>query len=66
VESRLGALEREVSDLKVEVKDLRREISLGFDRMYERVTSLIRWTIGTLALFGTLITILLTVSQFLK
>lgn len=37
-----------------------------FDRMHEHMASMIKWTIGTLALFGTLITILLAISQFLK
>jgi len=34
--------------------------------MYERMLSMTRWTIGTLALFGTIITILLAVGQFVK
>lgn len=37
-----------------------------FDRIYERIGSMTKWTVGTLALFGTLITILLTIGQFLK
>jgi len=37
-----------------------------FDQMYERMLSMTRWTVGTLALFGTIITILLAVGQFMK
>jgi hypothetical protein len=37
-----------------------------FDRLHEFQGSMIKWTVGTLALFGTLITILLTISQFFK
>jgi hypothetical protein len=40
-------------------KDFRRE-------MNERLDSLIKWTVGTLALFGTLIIIVLAVGQFMK
>jgi hypothetical protein len=40
-------------------KDFRRE-------MNERLDSMIKWTVGTLALFGTLITIVLAVGQFMK
>ena len=100
--SRLDILERDVSDLKTEVRDLRREMNERFDRMYiemngrferlqaemnerfdrmnerfdrmnerfdqmyERMLSMTRWTIGTLALFGTIITILLAVGQFAR
>jgi len=62
-----------VSDLVVEVRELRREMnerfdrmSERFDRMYERMLVMTRWTVGTLALFGTAITILLAISQFVK
>jgi hypothetical protein len=71
--SRLDVLERVVSDLVVEVRELRREMnerfdrmSERFDRMYERMLVMTRWTVGTLALFGTAITILLAISQFVK
>lgn len=35
-----------------------------FDQMYERITTLIRWTVGTLALLGTIMTILMAIAQF--
>lgn len=34
-----------------------------FDRVYERIESMTKWTVGTLALFGTLITILLAIDR---
>jgi type VI protein secretion system component VasF len=71
--SRLDVLERVVSDLVVEVRELRREMderfdrmNERFDRMYERMLVMPRWTVGTLALFGTAIAILLAISQFVK
>jgi hypothetical protein len=48
------------------VKDFRKEVNLRFDTMYDRIGSMMKWTVGTLGLFGTLITILLAVSQFGK
>jgi len=35
-----------------------------FDTLYDRMLVQTRWTVGTIALFGTLITILLAVAQF--
>lgn len=35
-----------------------------FDQMYERILVMTRWTIGVLALFGTIVTILLAIAQF--
>jgi len=35
-----------------------------FDRMYQQVTSMVKWTVGTIALFGTIITILTAISKF--
>jgi hypothetical protein len=57
--TRLEVLERELFEVKQDIKDFRREIN-------ERLDGMIKWTVGTLALFGTLITILLAVGQFVK
>jgi len=102
--SRLDILEHDVADIKVEVRDLRREMNERFDRMneqmnerfdrmserfdqmyqhfetlfdrqnrhaetrfdqmYDRMLGQTRWMIATIAAFGTLITILLAISQF--
>jgi len=97
--SRLDLLERDVSELKTEVRELRREMNERFDRMhaeinerfdrmhtdingrfdrvyadmnerfdqmYERILVMTRWTVGTLALFGTIIAILVAIGQFAK
>lgn len=37
-----------------------------FDKMNERMVSMMKWTIGTLALFGSIISILLAIGQFIK
>ncbi len=36
----------------------------GFDQMYQRTTTMIRWTVGTLALLGMMLTILMAIAQF--
>lgn len=37
-----------------------------FDQMYERMLTMTRWTVGTLALFGTIISIILAIGQFIR
>jgi len=78
--TRLEVLEREVFELKQDIKDLRREMNERFDRMnerfdlmnerfdriYERIGTMMKWMVGVIGLFGTLITILLAISQFAK
>ncbi len=40
------------------------EMNERFDRMNERVTTMMRCTVGTLALLGTIMTILMAIAQF--
>jgi hypothetical protein len=40
------------------------EMSKRFEQMYERMTTMIHWTVGTLALLGTIMTILMAIAQF--
>jgi predicted HicB family RNase H-like nuclease len=56
----------DIMELRKEMNDLRREMNVRFDNMYERITSLVKWTVGTLALFGTIITILYAIGLFIK
>ncbi len=35
-----------------------------FDQMYDRMLVTMRWTVGTIALFGTLVTVLLAIAEF--
>jgi len=57
--SRLDILEHDISDVKTRIADLHRTMDRRFDRvnerfdqMYERMTTMIRWTV---ALLGTII-----------
>ena len=78
VVSRLDRLEQGQEELKEEVYRLRGEMngfrsevnerfdrmSERFDRMNERMLSMIKWTVGTIALFGTIISVLMAVFKF--
>ena len=78
IEHDIDDLKDSVAEVNREVGDLRREMNERFDRMnerfdrmnerfdqmYERILVMTRWTIGILALFGTIITILLAIAQF--
>jgi len=78
--SRLDILERDVADVRVDIRELRRDMNERFDRMnerfdrmnerfdqmYGRMLTMTRWTVGPLALFGTIISIILAIGQFIK
>ena len=73
VVSRLDRLEQGQEELKEEVYRLRgemngfrSEVNERFDRMNERMLSMIKWTVGTIALFGTIISVLMAVFKFVK
>ncbi len=69
--SRLDILEHDVADVKDGITDLHRTMDDRFDRMNERfdemyrhISTMTRWTVGTLALLGTIMTILMAIAQF--
>ena len=64
--SRLDVLERDVADLKVDVRELRREMHERFDRIYHQMVVQTRWLIGALAAIGTVISLLLAIGQFVR
>ena len=71
VEEHLDHLGEEVSHQRREIGELRREMNERFDAMNERFDKMneamrvqTRWTIGTIALFGTIIAVLIAVVEF--
>jgi tetrahydromethanopterin S-methyltransferase subunit G len=40
------------------------EMNKRFDEMYRHISTMTRWTVGTLALIGTIMTILMAIAQF--
>jgi septal ring factor EnvC (AmiA/AmiB activator) len=75
--SRLDVLERDVAALQADVRELRREMNERFDRlyremnerfdrMYHQMVVQTRWLIGALAVIGTVISLLLTIGQFVR
>ena len=67
IDRRFEAIDRQF-DVMVRRFDMMDErmdrIHERFDTLYDRMLVQTRWTVGTIALFGTLITILLAVAQF--
>jgi len=74
--SRLDILEHDVADVKDRLDDLHRTMDERFDRMnsgmnerfdemYRHISTMTRWTVGTLALLGTIMTILVAIAQFI-
>jgi tetrahydromethanopterin S-methyltransferase subunit G len=69
--SRLDILEHDMTDVKASLNDLHHTMDERFDRMNERldemyrhISTMTRWTVGTLALIGTIMTILMAIAQF--
>jgi hypothetical protein len=71
--SRLDILEHDMADVKANIADLHRtmderfdrmnsEMNGRFDQMYRHISTMTRWTVGTLALFGTIITVLMAIA----
>ena len=54
----------EINNLRGEIISLRGEVNLRFDSLNARMISSIKWTVGTIALFGTIITILMAIFRF--
>ena len=54
-------LKEEVYRLRGEMNGFRSEVNERFDRMNERMLSMIKWNVGTIALFGTIISVLMAV-----
>jgi len=63
VETRLTMVEHDLGELKIEFREFRREVTERFDRLQGLILSQTRWTVGTLALFGTLIAIQIGIGQ---
>jgi septal ring factor EnvC (AmiA/AmiB activator) len=70
IEQRVAAIEHDVAAVQVEqremrreMSDMRREMNERFDRVHEQMASQIRWSVGLLAVFGTLIAILVGIGQ---
>ncbi|MBM4466900.1 MAG: hypothetical protein FJ014_15340 [Chloroflexi bacterium] len=60
--SRLDILEHDVVDVKAGIADLHRTMNERFDEMYRHISTMTRWTVGTLAL---IMTILMAIAQFI-
>lgn len=78
LENDVEHVQADLANLRTDVQDLRSEMNERFDRvnerfdrvnerfdqLYDRMLVTMRWTVGTIALFGTLITVLLAIAEF--
>jgi tetrahydromethanopterin S-methyltransferase subunit G len=71
LEHRMGNVENQVSQLRTEMQGFRSDMDKRFDVLHERFDTLYdrmlvqtRWLIGSVILFGTVVTILLAIAQF--
>lgn len=71
LEHDVTGLKQDIADLRADLRDFRREVNdrfdrlnERFDRMHEHMGVMVKRTVGTLALFGSLITLLLAIGQF--
>jgi predicted nuclease with TOPRIM domain len=64
LEHRIGDVENQVSQLRTEMQGFRSDMDERFDRLSDRMLVQTRWLIGSIALFGTVMTILLAIAQF--
>lgn len=60
IENRLGMIEERFGVIENRLSGIEER----FDQINERLLSSIRWTVGTIALFGTLISILMAIAEF--
>ena len=70
LEHRIGNVENQVSQLRTEMNErfdrLRTDMDERFDRLYDRMLVQTRWLIGSIALFGRVVSILLAIGQFVE
>ena len=64
VEDRFDRMEDRFENRFEEVSQRFEGIDTKLDRMNDRILSMTRWIIGLIALFGTMVTVLLAVAQF--
>ena len=65
LEDRYEGISDEVYRLRGEMNGFRTEVNQRFDAMNDRILSSIKWSVGTIATFGLIITILITIFKFL-
>jgi hypothetical protein len=56
-------VEHDLAEIKVDLRELRRDMTERFDRLHVQMLSQTRWIVGSFMLFGTLIAILVGIGQ---
>lgn len=63
LDGRLDRINERFEGLETRLDERLDRMNERFDQMYRHITVMTRWTVGTLALLGTVITILLAIAQ---
>lgn len=70
IKTDIGELRGEMNGMRDEMNkrfiDMERYLEVRFDKMYDRMVMQARWLIGSIALLGTVISILLSIGLFVK
>jgi predicted nucleic acid-binding Zn-ribbon protein len=64
LDERLGQLDQRVDEQGAQFNDRIDAMNDRFDRLQEAMRVQTRWTVGTIALFGTIVTVLLAIAEF--
>ena len=64
IEGRLDRIENRIDRVEDRIDQQSTEFNQRLDAMHEQMRVMMRWTIGTIALFGTIVTILIAVAEF--
>jgi len=64
VEQRFEQMDERIEAVHDRIDQQGNEINARIDRLHEAMRAQTRWTVGTIALFGTIVTVLLAIAEF--
>jgi tetrahydromethanopterin S-methyltransferase subunit G len=64
IDQQSAAFNQRLDALNERLDQQRSEFDQRLDAMHEQMRVMMRWTVGTIALFGTLITVLIAIAEF--
>lgn len=64
INERLDRMEERFEGRFDQMEERFNQMDQRIDRMHEQMRVMMRWTVGTIALFGTIVTVLLAIAEF--
>jgi hypothetical protein len=64
MDERFDAMDARMDERSKHIDEKLGQMNDRIDRMHEAMRVQTRWTVGTIALFGTIVTVLLAIAQF--